>query len=117
MTAIGFSFKPSVGFLSFDDMKLIWLPKIGKEHAIFQQLAKADGFDFYFIRDILIIPDPIPVAKENWNRKIDIDSVEIECSGNWLSFYSFEKTEKGIFLADSLTLPQFEFLKNRIRWA
>lgn len=115
MAAIGFGFKPSVGFLTFDDMELIWLPKIEKEHAVFQQLEKVDRFDFYFINDILIIPDPIPIARENRNRKIDVDSLEIECNGNWLIFFSFKETKKEILFAESLTLPQYEFLKSRIR--
>lgn len=116
MSAIGFGFKPSVVLLSIEDRQLTWLSKIEKEHAIFKQLTKVNGFDFYFIDDILVIPDPIPVARENWNRKIGINDLEIECMGSWLVFFSFKEVKKEIFLADSLTLPQYDFLKNRIRW-
>ncbi|QTB26594.1 hypothetical protein [Lysinibacillus sphaericus] len=116
MSAIGFAFKPSVALLSIDDMQLTWLPKIEKEHAIFKQLSKVKEFEFYFINDILVIPDPIPVARENWNRKIGINDLEIECMGSWLVFLSFKELKEEFFFAESLTLPQYEFLKNRIRW-
>lgn len=116
MSAIGFAFKPSVAILTIDDMELTWLPKIEEEHAIFKQLKMTNEFDFYFINDILVIPDPIPVARENWNRKIGINDLEIECGGSWLVFFSFKEIKEEILLADSLTLPQYEFLKNRVRW-
>lgn len=116
MSTLGFSFKPSVAILSVDEMQLTWLPKIEKEHDIFKQLSKVNDFNFYFINDILVIPDPIPVARGNWNKKIGINDLEIECKGSWLAFFSFEESDGEILLADSLTLPQYEFLKNRVRW-
>lgn len=116
MSTIGFGFKPSVVLLSIDDLKFTWLPRIEKKHAIFKQLEKVNGFDFYFINEILVIPDPIPVARENWNRKIGINDLEIECRGSWLIFCSFKEVKEEIFLAESLTLPQYEFIKNRIWW-
>lgn len=116
MSTIGFAYKPSIGLLFIDEMRLTWLTKIEKEHDIFKQLSMLSEFDFYFIKDILVITDPVPVARENWNRKIGIDDLEIECMGSWLAFFSFKELKEEIFLAESLTLPQYEFLKRRIRW-
>lgn len=116
MATITFAYKPSVAFLSIEDMKLTWLQEIEKGHFIFEQLAKGDGFDFYFINDILVIPDPISVAREKWNRKIVINSLEIECFGSWVVFFNFKELNTEMFFADTLSLPQYEFLKKRIQW-
>lgn len=115
MSSIGFSYKPSIAYLSIENMELSWIQELDKEHAIFQQLSSVDAFDYYFIQDILVIPDPIPVVRNNWNRNINIIKLEIECNGSFLVFFKFNEVKDGIILANSLTLPQYEFLKNSIR--
>lgn len=116
ISIIGFDIKPSVAYLTIVDMKLSWIHRMDKEHDIFQRLSSVDGFDYYFTNDILVIPDPVPVAREQWNRKIGINRLKIECRGSFLIFFHFNEVSEGIILADSLTLPQFEFLKSSIRW-
>lgn len=116
MSVIGFDFKPSVACLTIEDMELTWIHSIAKEHNIFRKFSSVDGFDYNFTNDILVIPDPVPVAREKWNRKVGINDLEIECRGNFLAFFNFNEVKEGIIFADSLTLPQFEFLKRSIRW-
>lgn len=116
MSVIGFDFKPSVACLTFEKMELTWIHRMDKEHNIFQQLSSVDGFDYSFINDILVISDPVPVAREKWNRKIGINDLELECRGNFLVFFNFNEVKKGVIFADSLKFPQFEFLKSSIRW-
>lgn len=116
MTAIGFGFKPSIACLTIEDMELTWIHKIDKGHDIFQQFSSVEGFDYYFINDILVIPDPVPSARVTWHRKIGINDLEIECRGSFLVFFNFNEVKEGIIFADSLTLPQFVFLKSNIRW-
>jgi len=116
MSVILFGLKPSVGYLNIENMELTWIHKMEKEHEIFQQLSSVEGFDYSFINDILVIPDPVPVARVNWNKKIGINKLEVECPGSFLAFFNFHEVKEGVIFANSLTLPQFEFLKKRIRW-
>ncbi|WP_010170785.1 hypothetical protein [Bacillus coahuilensis] len=116
MSVIGFGFKPSVACLTIEKMELTWIHRMDKEHNIFQQLSSVYGFDYSFINDILVIPDPVPVAREKWNRKIGINDLKIECRGNFLVFLNFNEVKEGVIFANSLKLPQFEFLKSSIRW-
>lgn len=114
MSTIGFSFKPSVALLNLESMELSWIQNIHKDHPIFQQLSSVDSFDYYFLKDVLVIPDPIPVPRYNWNKNVCIDTLEIECKGSFLAFFKFNKVNDDVLIAESLTLPQYEFLKNSI---
>ncbi|WP_332238489.1 hypothetical protein [Sporolactobacillus sp. KGMB 08714] len=116
MPTIGFAFKPSAGCLILENMELVWQHQMDEKHKIFQQLSRVEAFDYYFLDDILVIPDPVPVAKEKWNRKIGISNLEIECEGNFLVFFNCRKVEEGFIYADSLSLPQFQFLRSCIQW-
>lgn len=115
MSVIGFGFKPSVAYLNIYNMELSWIQSMDKDHEIFRQLSNVEEFDYSFINDILVIPDPVPVGREEWNRKVGINGLEIECRGNFLVFFNFKSVKEGVILADSLTLPQFELLKSSIR--
>lgn len=116
MSVIGFEYKPSVACLNIEKMMLTWIHRMDKEHDIFHQLSSVDNFDYNFINDILVIPDPLPIAREKWNRKIGINDLEIECRGNFLVFFNFNEVKEGFIFADSLKFPQFKFLKSNIRW-
>ncbi|QAA23526.1 hypothetical protein [Sporolactobacillus terrae] len=116
MAVIGFDFKPSAACLVLENMELVWLHRMDDEHEFFQQLSRVDAFDYFFIDNILVIPDPVPVAREKWNRKIGISNLELECEGKFIVFLNFRKVKKGFIFADSLKLPQFQFLKGNIRW-
>ncbi len=109
---IAFAFEPSIGFLEIENMEISWLNNIDKNDEIFKRLN--DGFDYYFFNNILIIPDPIPSPRLNWNKKISIkDKLEIDCNGQYISFFHFEKNDNILF-AKSLTLPEYIFLKDNI---
>ena len=116
MSVIGFDFLPSLACLTIEGMALNWIHSMDKEHDFFRQLSSVNGFDYYFINDILIIPDPLPVARERWNRKLGINNLIIEFRGSFIVFFSFNEVKKDFLLAGSLSLPQFEFLKSSIRW-
>lgn len=111
---ITFAFEPSIGFLEIENMELSWLNNISQNNKIFKRLNPNDGFDYYFFNNILIIPDPIPSPRLNWNKTISIkDKLEIDCKGKYISFFHFEKNDNIIF-AKSLTLPEYIFLKDNI---
>lgn len=104
----------SIGLLEISTSKFSRLENVGKEHAIFEKIKPP--FDWYFYDNILVIPDPVPIAREKWYKKVGINDFGIECRGSFLVFFNFIEVNDGIVLADSLTLPQFEFLKRSIRW-
>lgn len=111
---IAFDFEPSIGFLEIEHMDITWLNNINKNDEIFKRLNLTDGFDYYFFNNILIIPDPIPSPRLNWNKTISIkDALEIDCEGQYISFFHFEKNDNVLF-AKSLTLPEYIFLKDNI---
>lgn len=118
MCLIGFSYEPSVAVAYLDDehLRLKWIHKMDKNHDIFQRLSSVKEFDYCFINDILIIPDPVPVAREKWNRKIGISELKIECKGKFMVFFNCREKKEGFVYADSLSLPQFEFLRSYIQW-
>lgn len=113
MSTIGFSFKPSVGYLILENMELDWIHKMDKNHDIFRRFSSVKDFDYYFIDDILIIPDPARVVR---NKRIFISDLEIECEGNFLVFFNYHNLGEGLIYANSLKLPQFQFLKSCIQW-
>ncbi|MGR3779137.1 hypothetical protein ACT1UG_26465 [Bacillus paramycoides] len=73
-----------------------------------------DGFDYYYINQILVIPDPIPVARVNWNKNIIINDLTVGCVGSFLAFFHFNLNQDIIY-ADSLTLPEYVFLQNTLQ--
>ncbi|GIN71624.1 hypothetical protein J14TS2_20990 [Bacillus sp. J14TS2] len=110
---IGFAHKPSVANLSIETMEFTWIPKMDKSHIIFEQIDNVNGFDYYYYKDILIIPDPIPVSTSNQHKSIIINDLEIECTGSFVVFFHFNLI-KGVIYADSLTFPEYILLKNNI---
>ncbi len=58
---IGFVYQPNVAMLLWPFLDLEWKAHIKQNDEIFQLLEKAillyDGFDYYVLDDILIIPD------------------------------------------------------------
>lgn len=99
----------SVGFLDVATMKMTRLENINDSHYIFKRLQMP--FDFFYHGKILIIPDPIAVARPNWNKIVNVCNQEIECRGKFICFFHFE--EKGaINYVTSLTLPEYKHIKN-----
>lgn len=112
---IGFVYQPSIALFKIDTMELDWIHYKKENNNIFNQLSKVNNdFDYYYINNILVIPDPIPCPRSNWSKKIFIDNLEIECEGNFISFFHYE-IHKNVIIADSLALPEYLFLKNNIK--
>lgn len=113
---IAFGYKPSIGLLKIDTMEFKWLLEIEKNHEIFERISKVADFDYYYMNEILIIPDPLFSFRLNWYRKIFIDDLEIECKGNFLAFFHYKfNNNKDIVFADSLLLTEYIYLKNNIK--
>ena len=110
---IAFAYQPSIALLKIDTMQFDWITDTKENDKIFKQLSEVDNFDYYYINKILIIPDPIPSPRLNWSKKIIIDNLEIDCTGKFLAFFHYNNTND-IILADSLTFPEYIFLKNNI---
>lgn len=62
----------------------------------------------------MIIPDPMPTTKLNWSKTLFIDTQEIECQGRFVAFFHFEVHKNKVNIAESLALPEYEFLKRAI---
>lgn len=112
-STIAFAYNPSIALLRIDTMEFDWITDIKENDKIFKQLSKVNDFDYYYINRILIIPDPIPSPRLNWSKKILIDNLEINCKGNFLAFFNYNNNNNIIF-ANSLTFPEYIFLKNNI---
>lgn len=112
---IAFAFEPSIVFLELENMELYWLNNISQNNKIFKQLSKVNDFDYYYINEILIMPDPIPSPRLNWSKKILINNLEIDCKGKFLAFFHYNKYNENIIFADSLRFPEYIFLKNNIQ--
>ena len=63
--------------------------------------------------NILIIPDPIATARENWNKVVTVCNQKIACVGEFICFFHFDETEK-VILVSSLTLPEYDHVKRGI---
>lgn len=112
-STIAFAYHPSIALLKIDTMEFDWITDTQENDKIFNQLSKVDDFDYYYINQILIIPDPIPLPRLNWSKKIIINNLEIECKGKFLAFCHYNNNDNIIF-ANSLTFPEYIFLKNNI---
>jgi hypothetical protein len=49
---------------------------VAKLYKVSEQLSKVNDFDYYYINQILIIPDPIPFSRLNWSKKVIINNLE-----------------------------------------
>ena len=78
----------SIGCLDIATMNFFRLNNVEKSHDIFEKIVAP--FDFYYHDDILIIPDPIPKEKVNWNKMVSLYGQEIECIGRYIYFFHFD---------------------------
>lgn len=108
---IGFANKLSVGFLDVSSMELTRLDNVDQNHFIFTRIQTP--FDWYYQNDIIIIPDPVPRARANWNKTVYVFDQEIECVGEFISFFHFEKIKEMNYVT-SLSLPEFDYIKKGI---
>lgn len=105
---IGFAFQPSPAILNLNTMELEYLQRIEKNHEVFKNLSQS--FNYAYINDILVIPEQ-RTNKSIRERTLIIKNLELECYGEYVLFFHFEVINDVIF-ADSLTLPEFKFLKD-----
>lgn len=101
----------SAGFLDVSTMELTRIENINEDHVLFERIQPP--FDFYYHGKILIIPDPVAAARENWDKVVTVCNQRIECTGKFICFFHFEEIENINFVS-SLTLPEFEHIKQGI---
>lgn len=109
---IVFSSKNSIGYLDIEKMELTRIDNVDKTHFIYGHIKPP--FDWYFHDAIMIIPDPVPSPRKNWNKTITIADQVIECVGQYIVFYHFKDRDDFFTIASSLTLPEFEYLKSNL---
>ncbi|WP_238907166.1 hypothetical protein [Clostridium sp. YIM B02506] len=112
-STIAFAYQPSISLLTIDTMEFDWITDTKETTKIFEQLSKVNDFEYYYINQILIIPDPIPSPRLNWSKKVIINNLEIDCNGRFLAFFHYNNNGNTIF-ANSLTFPEYIFLKDNI---
>lgn len=114
---IVFCRQPNIGMMSTEENRTLkWRQSVCQEDFLFQVIGKAansSGFDFYFLGDILIIPDPREI-KNNF-FEFNLDGISFQTRGEFILFFRIRERKEGIIIADSLTLRQYYFIKNNLR--
>ncbi|MFT8322388.1 MAG: hypothetical protein ABF649_15960 [Bacillus sp. (in: firmicutes)] len=118
MTTIVFSNKPHIAILWLNkhSPELIWSNYSERNSTVFTRLDAMvkEGFDFYFINNILIIPDSIVTGENLFN--FTIDGMDIHTPGEFIIFFHIsERLKNSGIVADSLTFPEFDYLKKNIK--
>lgn len=103
-TMLAFGNNLSIGYLDTNSLELQRLENIDEEHPIFNRIAPP--FDYYIVRNILLIPDPVLS-----NKTINLCNQELE-AGDFIACFNYEEINDNLLLLSSLTLPQFDFLNN-----
>jgi hypothetical protein len=102
----------SIGYLNVETMDFTWLNHINGNNTIYNHIQSP--FSWYYHGDIMIIPDPIPSPRDNWNKILSIGPQHIECPGYYALFFHFQEITNKCNLATSLTLPEFEHINNEL---
>lgn len=103
----------SIGLLEISTKKLSRIENVTSEHMIYENIVPP--FDWFYHDSILIIPDPVLLPHENCNQKIYLSSQEIQCKGKSVVFFHMEEKES-YFIASSLTLPEYNKVKNGLNY-
>lgn len=103
----------SIGCLDISTMNFFRLNNVEKSHEIFERIVAP--FDFYYHDDILIIPDPIPKEKVNWNKMVSLYGQEIECIGRYVYFFHFDDISDYVNRVRSLTLPEYNYVEQGLK--
>lgn len=111
--SIVFQSKISIAYLDIEKMELSRIDKVDKNHFIYNHIKAP--FDWYFHDSIMIIPDPKPAPRKNWNKTITVDGQIIECMGQYVVFYHYEQIGDLYNIASSLTLPEFDYIKSELK--
>lgn len=105
-TMLAFGNNLSIGYLDIKTMELKRLNNISENHPIFTR--NPPPYDYYFVRNILIIPDPVKI------RTINLFNQEIE-TGEFIACFNYEEIKENCLFVTSLTLPQFTFLNHEVQ--
>lgn len=119
MSDIAFFNRPHIAIIWLDvqNPKLIWNHYVERKADVFNKLDDMvkEGFDYYFINDVLIIPDPVSNSQQlNLVDRVYIDGLHIQAN-TFIAFFHIVQKEEGIIFADSLTLPEFNYLKHNLK--
>ncbi|WP_071130173.1 hypothetical protein [Enterococcus timonensis] len=106
---IGFANNVSIGFLDVSTMELTRIDHVDENHFIFTRIQSS--FDWFYQGDVMIIPDPVPTPRRNWNKIASVNGQEIECMGEFIVFFHFENIKGKLNFATSLSLPEFNHIK------
>lgn len=113
---IGFAHQPNMAILLMPSTQIEWRACIKHNDEIFQLLEEAihlyNGFDYYFLDDILIIPD---FRNKNNLCKFELCGITFQTYGEFIIFFRISERKEGVIIADSLTLRQYYFIKNNLR--
>ncbi|MGE7848179.1 hypothetical protein [Bacillus cereus] len=118
MTTIAFTNEPHIAILWLNEHspELIWNNYSERDSTVFTRLDEMvkEGFDFYFINNILIVPDPF--IKRSKLLDCTIEGLDIHALGEFIAFFHIaERLENDVIVADSLTFPEFDYLKKNIK--
>lgn len=117
--SIGFAAHPTIGYLDVATMQLSWRNQVPDDDMVFQHLDQAlaiGSFDWYFHGDIMLIPDPLPVAHRHWDQNVMVGQQAIPCLGQFILAFHFEVVNQVNF-ASSLTIPEFQHLERELALA
>lgn len=119
MSDIAFFNRPHIAIIWLDvqNPKLIWNHYVERNADVFNKLddMMKEGFDYYFINDVLIIPNPVSNSQQlNLVDRVYIDGLHIQAN-TFIAFFHIVQKEEGIIFADSLTLPEFSYLKHNLK--
>lgn len=72
----------------------------------------SNEFDFYFQDNVLIVPATKLEPNQSWNKSLIVNNQVIEFNGKYIFFFNFRELENDILYITSLTLLQFELVRN-----
>lgn len=119
MSDIAFFNRPHIAIIWLDvqNPKLVWNHYVERNADVFKKLDDMvkEGFDYYVINDVLIIPDPVSNSQQlNLVDRVYIDGLHIKAK-TFIAFFHIVQKDEGIIFADSLTLPEFNYLKHNLK--
>lgn len=101
----------SIGYLDVETMNLKRI-NLKQHQEIFEHIK--EPFDWYFHGEIMVISDPVPAPRKNWNKTVDIAGQVIDCPGRFIIFFNFIQIKNLYNVALSLTIRQFDELQNEL---
>ena len=116
MRRIAFFRNPSVGVLRLNTPTPILVREnLTAENPLFSRINKmaVEGFDYGYINNILIISDTAVVRPV---YHLMLEDLPINTKADFILFAHAERKKNGIWLARSLTLQDWVYLKEQFRF-